>query len=136
MKNRLIFFVDDDKMMLNLMEYTFKCREGFEVKSYFSGEECIDNLKLEPDLIVLDYILGDEDSGSMSGLETLQKINRSGKNIPVVILSREKSENLIQEFIKYGAKKYVIKDDYFIDTLIETIDNHFIELNEQPIPQA
>jgi len=26
------------------------------------------------------------------------------KNIPVVILSREKSENLIQEFIKYGAK--------------------------------
>ena len=47
MKNKLIFFVDDDKMMLNLMEYTFKCREGFEVKSYFSGEECIDNLKLE-----------------------------------------------------------------------------------------
>ena len=133
MKNRLIFFVDDDKMMLNLMEYTFKCREGFEVKSYFSGEECIDNLKLGPDLIVLDYILGDEDSNSMSGLETLQKINGSGRNIPVVILSREKSENLIQEFIKYGAKKYVIKDDYFIDTLIETIDNHFIELNKQVV---
>ena len=133
MENKLLFFVDDDKMMLNLMEYTFKCREGFEVKSYFSGEECIDNLKLGPDLIVLDYILGDEDSGSMSGLETLQKINKSGRNIPVVILSREKSENLIQEFIKYGAKKYVIKDDYFIDTLIETIDNHFIELNRQPL---
>ena len=134
MENKLIFFVDDDKMMLNLMEYTFKCREGFEVKSYFSGEECIDNLKLGPDLIVLDYILGDEDSNSMSGLETLQKINGSGRNIPVVILSREKSENLIQEFIKYGAKKYVIKDDYFIDTLIETIDNHFIGLNGQRVP--
>ena len=132
MKNKLIFFVDDDKMMLNLMEYTFKCREGFEVKSYFSGEECIDNLKLEPDLIVLDYILGDEDSGSMSGLETLQKINQSGQNIPVVILSREKSENLIREFIQYGAKKYVIKDDYFIDTLIETIDSHFFELKQHP----
>ncbi len=132
MKNKLIFFVDDDKMMLNLMEYTFKCREGFDVKSYFSGEECIDNLKLEPDLIVLDYILGDEDSGSMSGLETLQKINQSGRNIPVVILSREKSENLIREFIQYGAKKYVIKDDYFIDTLIETIDSHFFELKQHP----
>ena len=113
------------------MEYTFKCREGFEVKSYFSGEECIDNLKLNPDLIVLDYILGNEESNSMSGLETLQKINKSGKNITVVILSREKNESLIREFIKYGAKKYVIKDDYFIDTLIETIDNHFIEINKK-----
>ena len=46
-----------------------------------------------------------------------------------MILSREKSEALIREFIKYGAKKYVIKDDYFIDTLVETIDNHFLELN-------
>src|SRR4030043_1925172 len=98
MKNRLIFFVDDDKMMLNLMEYTFKCREGFEVKSYFSGEECIDNLKLNPDLIVLDYILGEEESDAMSGLETLQKINASGKNITVIILSREKSESLIRKF--------------------------------------
>ena len=35
MENKLIFFVDDDKMMLNLMEYTFKCREGFEVQFLF-----------------------------------------------------------------------------------------------------
>jgi DNA-binding NarL/FixJ family response regulator len=133
MKNKLIFFVDDDKMMLNLMEYTFKCREGFDVKSYFSGEECIDNLVLNPDLIVLDYILGEEESNAMSGLETLQKINASGKNISVIILSREKSETLIQEFIKYGAKRYVIKDDFFIDTLIETIDNHFFETRKSEV---
>ncbi|MBN2611817.1 MAG: response regulator [Bacteroidales bacterium] len=125
MKNRLIFFVDDDKMMLNLMEYTFKCRDGYEVKSYFSGEECIENLKLNPDLIVLDYYLGDEDSNSMSGLETLHKISEFKKNIDVIILSREKNPELIQKFIENGAKKYVIKDDYFIDTLIETIEHHF-----------
>jgi DNA-binding NarL/FixJ family response regulator len=133
MKNRLIFFVDDAKMMINLMEYTFKCREGFEVKSYFSGEECIDNLNLNPDLIVLDYILGDNDSGTMSGLETLQNINKTGKNIPVIILSREKNESLIREFMQYGAKKYVIKDDFFIDTLIDTIDRHFADINSGPV---
>jgi DNA-binding NarL/FixJ family response regulator len=127
MKNRLIFFVDDDKMMLNLMEYTFKCREGFDVKSFFSGEDCLDNLRLNPSLIVLDYYLGEGESDSMSGLDTLKKINKSGLNIPVVILSREKSVNLIKEFMQYGAKKYVIKDDFFIDTLIETIDDHFKE---------
>ncbi len=125
MKNRLIFFVDDDKMMLNLMEYTFKCRDGYDVKSYFSGEECIENLSLNPDLIVLDYYLGDMDSNSMSGMETLTKIIETNKNFNVIILSREKNPGLIQEFKEKGAKEYVIKDDYFIDTLIDTIEHHF-----------
>lgn len=125
MSNKLIFFVDDDRMMLNLMEYTFKCKDGYDVKSYFSGEECVENLYLNPNLIVLDYILGDEESETMSGLETLKKINEQNDNIPVIILSREKNEALIEKFLQYGAKRYVIKDDFFIDTLIETIDEHF-----------
>jgi len=123
--NKLIFFVDDDKMMLDLMEYTFKCREGFEVRSFYSGEECLENLDLKPSLIVLDYYLGESESETISGLETLKLINAMKKNIPVIILSREKNKNLINEFIQYGAKKYVIKDDFFIDTLVETIDDHF-----------
>ena len=125
MSKKLIFFVDDDRIILNLMEYTFKCKDGYEVKSYFSGEECIKNLNLKPNLIVLDYILGDDDSKVMSGLDTLKKITERNNDIPVIILSREKSENLIKKFIEYGAKRYVIKDDFFIDTLIETIDDHF-----------
>lgn len=125
MENRLIFFVDDDKMMLNLMEYTFKSRDGYEVRSYFSGEDCVNNLHLKPNLIVLDYYLGDDESGTMSGYETLKKINETQPGITVIILSREKNPGMIQKFLEQGAKKYVVKDDYFIDTLIETIENHF-----------
>jgi len=127
MKNKLIFFVDDDKFMLDLMEYTFKCREGFDVNSYFSGEECLHNIHLKPDLVVLDYYLGKQDSGRISGMDTLKKIREINPDIPVVILSREKNENLINEFFKNGAKKYVIKDHYFINVLIETIEDHFME---------
>ena len=125
MSNKLIFFVDDDRMMLNLMEYTFKCKDGYDVKSYFSGEECVENLNLKPNLIVLDYILGDDNSKTMSGLDTLKRITEQDNDIPVIILSREKNEDLIRKFLQYGAKRYVIKDDFFIDTLIETIDEHF-----------
>jgi two-component system OmpR family response regulator len=123
--DKLIFFVDDDKMMLNLMEYTFKCREGFEIKSYFSGEDCVNNLSLKPKLIVLDYYLGSDEKNSMTGLDTLRKINTYNADIPVIILSREKDRDTIAEFIKQGAMKYVVKDDYFIDTLIDTIEGHF-----------
>lgn len=127
MDNKLIFFVDDDKMMLNLMEYTFKCREGFDVKSYYSGEECLDNLNLGPSMVVLDYYLGEGESTVMTGLDTLKKIHETHPNIPVVILSREKDQNLITKFLQYGAMQYVIKDDFFINTLIETVENYFME---------
>lgn len=125
MENKLIFFVDDDKMMLNLMEYTFKCREGFDVQSFFSGEECLENLGLNPSLIVLDYYLGEGESTAMSGLDTLKKIHETNQNIPVVILSREKDQALISRFMQYGAMQYVIKDDFFINTLIETVEHYF-----------
>jgi DNA-binding NarL/FixJ family response regulator len=61
----------------------------------------------------------------MSGMDTLAKIVQTNRDFDVIILSREKNPELIQKFIEKGAKKYVIKDDYFIDTLIDTIENHF-----------
>lgn len=130
--DRLIFFVDDDKMMLNLMEYTFKCREGFEVKSFFSGEECIKHLHLNPRLIVLDYYMGTDEENAMTGLDTLKKINELSQEVPVIILSREKDKDTIEEFKKEGAIRYVVKDDYFIDTLIESIESHFKKKEQGP----
>jgi DNA-binding NarL/FixJ family response regulator len=127
MDNKLIFFVDDDKMMLNLMEYTFNCREGFDVKSFYSGEECLNHLDLNPNLIVLDYYLGEGESTVMSGLDTLKKIHEKNGHIPVVILSREKDKALISKFMQYGAMQYVIKDDFFINTLIDTVENYFMQ---------
>lgn len=127
MENKLIFFVDDDKMMVNLMEYTFKCREGFDVASFYSGESCIENLGLNPNLIVLDYYLGEGESTAMTGLDTLKKIIEINENIPVVILSREKDNALITEFLDHGAIRYVIKDDFFINTLIETVEDYFMQ---------
>ena len=122
---KLIFFVDDDKMMLNLMEYTFKCREGYQVRSFFSGESCIENLSDKPDIIVLDYHLGEEEDNIMSGYETLIEIKKLNIDTTVIILSRDKDKETINKFLEQGAKKYVTKDDFFIDTLIETVENHF-----------
>lgn len=125
MSQKLIFFVDDDNMMLNLMEYTFSNREGFNVKSFKSGEECVSNLELNPTVIVLDYILNSTEPENMSGLETLRRIKSHNKNTPVIVLSSKKDEEIISEFFKLGAEKYVTKDDYFIDTLIDTIEKNF-----------
>ena len=121
MESKLVFFVDDDKMILNLLEYTFKSRAGIQVKTFFSGEECLENMHLKPDLVVLDHLFPD-DTGQLNGLDVIKKMREANKTVSIIVLSSQQDENLIPEFLKVGAKQYISKDDYFIDSLIESIE--------------
>jgi DNA-binding NarL/FixJ family response regulator len=121
MPGKLVFFVDDDKMILNLLEYTFKSRSGIQVKTFFSGEECLENMHLKPDLVVLDHLFP-EDTGQLSGLEVIRKMREADNHVSIIVLSSQQDKNLIDEFLKVGAKQYISKDDYFIDALIECIE--------------
>ncbi|MBN1132435.1 MAG: response regulator [Bacteroidales bacterium] len=120
--SKLIFFVDDDKMILNLLEYTFQSRKSYTVKTFFSGEKCIENLKQNPDLIVLDHILSGSGGGRMNGLETLKEIRRHNAEVPVIILTGHGNDELLSEFMDNGASRFLTKDHFFIDSLIETLD--------------
>ena len=122
MDDRLIFIVDDDKIILNLLEYTFKSREGYNVMTFDSGEDCLKNLHLNPDLIVLDHLFYLRGIDGMSGLDTLKELRVKNPDIPVIILSGQEDLALIREFIKNGATKYIPKADYFIDVLVESVE--------------
>ncbi len=120
--SKLIFFVDDDRMIINLLEYTFQSRQKYTVKSFSSGEDCLDNLNDHPDLIVLDHILSGPGQNGMDGLETFNEIRKRDENIPVIILTGQGDDELLASFLDAGVKKYLTKDDFFVDTLIESID--------------
>ena len=113
--SKRIFFVDDDKMILNLLEYTFQSRQDYEVITFNTGEECLSNLDQEPKLIVLDHILSGPGEALLSGLETLKEIRKRDKDIPVVILTGQGDDTLLSEFMENGANRYLTKDDFFID---------------------
>ncbi len=119
--SKKIFFVDDDKMILNLLEYTFQSRQDYDVVTFQTGEECLKNLEQEPKLIVLDHILSGPGQECLSGLETLVEIRKKDQDVPVVILTGQGDDGLLSEFMENGANRYLTKDDFFIDSLIETI---------------
>ncbi len=119
--SKLIFFVDDDKMIINLLEYTFHSQSQYKVKSFISGEECVDALKEHPDLIVLDHQLSRTDESKMDGIDTLTKIRKMSPDIPVIVLTAHGSDDLYRRFIAAGANRFLTKDDYFIDVLIDSI---------------
>jgi CheY-like chemotaxis protein len=119
--SKIIFFVDDDKMIINLLEYTFQSQPQYDVMSFQSGEECLKSLDKNPDLIVLDHELSTSGEEKMNGIQTLEKIRSIHPELPVVILTGYGTDELFQEFLSKGASGYLTKDDFFIDTLLDTI---------------
>ena len=53
-------------------------------------------------------------------------LDKALKSMPVVVLTGQGTEELYQEFLSKGASGYLTKDDYFIDTLIDTINKVLI----------
>lgn len=119
--SKLIFFIDDDKMILNLLEYTFQSRPEYDVVCYQTGEECLENLHRQPRLIVLDHILAGSGDNTLNGMDTLIEVRKMNKDVPVVILTGQGDDELLSEFMDKGANRYLTKDDFFIDSLIEAI---------------
>lgn len=122
MKSRLIFVVDDDRLIQNLLEYTICSKEGVEVNVFKSSEDCLQNLEKKPDVIILDHHFISDDKPVMTGLEALVEIRKREKSVPVIILSGQNNETLIEEYYKKGATSYISKKGYFINNLLETCD--------------
>jgi DNA-binding NtrC family response regulator len=126
MNEKLLFIVDDDKVILNLLEYTFKSREGYEVKTFSTGEDLLKHLEMKPDLIVLDHMFYFQGEKRMSGLDTLIELKKRMKDVPVIVLSGQDDTLLVREFILNGALKYIPKEDYFVDALVESVEKVII----------
>jgi two-component system, OmpR family, response regulator len=114
---KLIFMVDDDKVILNLLEYVFQSKNGYNIKTFISGEDCLENMNLNPDLVVLDYILNEKNKTNMDGLETLKKLLEKDRNLPVIILSGHTDDQTGQLMLRSGARQVLRKDDFFVDRL-------------------
>ncbi len=127
MNNKLIFFVDDEKTILNLLEYTFSSRDGYMVKSFTSGEDCIENLNMKPSIVVVDHMLWTRNDSDMTGLDVLKEIRKQDSDTSVIVLSGNDEKSLIDEYYQNGATKYITKNSFFIDTLIDVIKEEFAQ---------
>lgn len=124
---KLIYFVDDDKMILNLLEYTFKSRGSYEIRTFRTGEACLAAMDKKPDLVVLDHLFIIENTKFSNGIEILKKIREIDKEVKIIMLSGEQKEEIIKEYLKNGVSKFITKDSFFIDVLIETINDIFLQ---------
>ncbi len=110
-KYRNIFVVDDDEMMATMLCDHLQKNKYYKVTVFYTGEECVKNLNLEPDVVILDYQLNNVVPDAANGLQILQQIKKHDPNIHVVMLSSQDEYGKALQTIVKGALEYVVKND-------------------------
>ncbi|MEO6905465.1 MAG: bifunctional response regulator/alkaline phosphatase family protein, partial [Ginsengibacter sp.] len=104
MNTAKILWVDDEMESLK-SQIMFLEHKGYNVKLLSNGHDAIDYVKEN----IVDVVLLDESMPGISGLETLQKIKEINSQIPIVLITKNETENLMDEAIGSQISDYLIK---------------------------
>jgi two-component system OmpR family response regulator len=110
-KKILLFLVDDDALFLKSLEIEFTQNTESEIMTFATGELCLENLSLNPDVIILDYHLDSVDKNAINGLETLDRIKKVNPRIPVIMLSSQDKIEVAVNCMKHQAFDYIVKSE-------------------------
>lgn len=99
-----IIWVDDEIESLQSQKL-FLENKGYEVQTFTNGFDAIDYVKENP----VDVVLIDESMPGITGLETLAKIKEVRQTLPVVLITKNETENLMDEAIGSQISDYLIK---------------------------
>lgn len=99
-----ILWVDDEIESLQSQKL-FLENKGYEVQTLTNGFDAIDYVKENP----VDVVLMDETMPGLTGLETLAKIKEVNQQIPIVLITKNETENLMDEAIGSQISDYLIK---------------------------
>ena len=116
MQSFKIFIVEDDPWYGELLKYHLSLNPDYDVHLYTSGQECLDNLYQNPNVICLDIGLPD-----ITGDQLFKKINATNDSIPVIIISGQEEVSVAISLLKAGVSDYFIKDDNTKDLLWNAI---------------
>ena len=106
MPKQTILVVDDERDLLDLIEYNLK-KEGFKVLKAENGEEGISKAKEHrPDLILLDIMMP-----KMDGLEAVEIMRKDDdlKKTPIIFLTARSDEKTEIDGLNKGGDDYITK---------------------------
>src|SRR3982751_6080891 len=106
-----IFLVDDDAMYLRILSSELSEEPQYDIKTFSTGERCLEHLSDRPDVIVLDYYLNGIERSALNGLETLKKIKATHPEIPVIMLSAQDKIEVAVNCMKLQAFEYIVKSE-------------------------
>jgi CheY-like chemotaxis protein len=104
MEKGVILWVDDE-MDLLLPHVLFLRERGYRVETAVSGIDGLEQVRAER----FDLVFLDEEMPGMGGLDTLREMRKLQGRLPVVMVTRNEEEPVMDKAIGTGASDYLIK---------------------------
>jgi CheY-like chemotaxis protein len=99
-----ILWVDDEIESLQ-SQILFLQNKGYEVSALTNGFDAVDFVRDN----IVDVVLLDETMPGITGLETIAKIKEVNQQLPIVMITKNETENLMDEAIGSQIADYLIK---------------------------
>ena len=113
-KKQLVYILDDDLLFSFALEMWLESHGKYIAKVFTNPKDFFDAFEeLQPDIIILDFVLGEEKLGHNNGGEVAKEIMDFGKKIPVLMLSGQKELQVAVDLFNHGIIDYIVKDDAF-----------------------
>ena len=113
-----IFLIDDDEMYSMIVKTAIEKNDSYDVQVFKSGEEFLNSIHLNPDIVIIDYSLP-----GMTGIEILRKIKEYNTDIATIFLSGQDKVEVVVEAYNTGANNYIMKNDRVIVELNHALKN-------------
>jgi len=112
-----IFIVEDDNFFNSVISNYLKIK-GYNVYSFLSGEECLANKDVKPDIVYLDYMLP-----GMDGIEVMCQMKPMYPQAEFILLSGQTDIKVVLEAMHEGAYDYIVKDNHAKENALNKIDH-------------
>jgi two-component system chemotaxis response regulator CheY len=102
-----VLIVDDSATMRKIIMRCLR-QAGFDISCFHEADDGDKAMDLV-DCVQLDLILSDINMPNMNGLDFLKAVSRASGSPPVIMITTEGSEDIVQEAMKQGASGYLRK---------------------------
>lgn len=126
----LLFIVDDDPMYTKALEHSILDKiPNVKIKTFQTGEACLQQIKQKPDVVILDYYLDSKVSYAWNGLTILKQIKKLVPKIKVVMLSVQDSLDVAVKCIENGSYDYIPKSESAFVRINNVLQNIIRDIN-------
>lgn len=116
-KNPLIFIIEESTIYKDLIVGYLQSNKFTNIKVFKTGEEGINALHLNPEIIILDYSYE-----GISGLEFMKKVKTTRPVVDFIFLSGQNDVEVAVTIMKLGAADYIVKNDKAPSRLVRAIE--------------
>jgi len=119
-----ISIVEDDRIFAEVLRHRMMMQGFAPISVYHTGQSFLDSLVKAPDLVFMDYDLGD-----MTALEILIELRQKYPKVEVILLSSHEKRHISADVFQLGVDKHIMKYEHRmnheIDKSLKKFVRHF-----------